>query len=242
VSVNRELSESGYAVVNGLIADDVLPALRVEADRLLSDASGRGGARNALGKSELLRDLALIGPPATLAAAVLGDGTRPTKLTVYDKTPQANWKVPWHQDLTIAVAARIDVPGFGPWSVKDGVVHVQPPPEVLQQVVAIRLHLDDTSTSNGALHVLPGTHRLGRVTDRQISSLRRDTVEVICPVPAGGALLMSPLLLHASSASTIPGRRRVLHFEYSAAPLPGDLAWAPCRVAPNPSLQVTPPG
>lgn len=38
---------------------------------------------------------------------------RPVKGIVFDKTPAANWKVPWHQDLTICVERRIDVNGFG---------------------------------------------------------------------------------------------------------------------------------
>jgi ectoine hydroxylase-related dioxygenase (phytanoyl-CoA dioxygenase family) len=224
--VKKALGDSGFAVVEQLIDSDTIAVLREEADALLRESAGRGGARNVLGKSSLLRNLATSGEPARLAASILGRSSRPTKLTIFDKTPHANWKVPWHQDLTIAVAARADVPGFGPWSVKDGVVHVQPPVLVLQQILAIRLHLDDTPPSNGALRVLPGTHRLGRVTESQIDALRNDTPAVVCPVSAGGAMLMSPLLLHASSQATVPCRRRVLHFEYSAAPLPEDLVWA----------------
>lgn len=225
-TVKAEVLESGFVVIDELVAADALPALRAEADCILYDSAGRGGARNVLRKSALLHELAFNGPPATAAAAILGGQPQPTKLTVFDKTPHANWKVPWHQDLTIAVGARAHVAGFGPWSVKDGVVHVQPPVEVLQQILAIRLHLDDTPTSNGALRVLAGTHRLGRIAESQSAALRRDRPEVVCPVNAGGAMLMSPLLLHASSAAAAPSRRRVLHFEYSRAALPGILAWA----------------
>jgi ectoine hydroxylase-related dioxygenase (phytanoyl-CoA dioxygenase family) len=96
----------------------------------------------------------------------------------------------------------------------------------LEQVIALRLHLDDTPAENGALRVLPGTHKLGRLSNRKIALLRRETQEVVCAVPAGGAMLMSPLLLHASSASDAPSRRRVLHVEFSAALLPGGLKWA----------------
>jgi phytanoyl-CoA dioxygenase PhyH len=225
-AVKKELLEAGFAVIEELASADDVHALREEADRLLRGSAGRGGARNVLHRSESLNRLAFSGPPARVAASLLGAQARPTKLTVFDKTTRANWKVPWHQDLTIAVAARADLPGFGPWSLKDGVVHVQPPVEVLRQILAIRLHLDDTPASNGALRVLAGTHRLGRISEAQIASLRRDHPEVVCAVRAGGAMLMSPLLLHASSAADIPSRRRVLHFEYSAAALPGSLAWA----------------
>lgn len=220
------LITTGYMVIENLMPLEDLPRLRNEVDRLLLASTSRGGARNVLSKSPLLRDLAAAGPPARAAAAILGSAAQPTKLTLFDKTADANWKVPWHQDLTIAVAERRKVPGFGPWSVKDDVLHVQPPTSVLEQVLAIRLHLEDTPASNGALRVVPGSHRFGRLSAAQVAALRRQGPEQECEIPAGGAMLMSPLLLHASSASQSPSRRRVLHFEYSAVPLPEGLAWA----------------
>lgn len=216
---------SGFLLLSALISSDELLQLHAEVDRLLEESESRGGVRNVLGKSPFLHDLATSGPPARAAETFLGPGARPVKLTIFDKTPQANWKVPWHQDLTISVQERKDVPGFGPWTIKDGVPHVQPPVAILEQVLALRLHLDDTPAENGALRVLPGTHKLGRLSDQAIASLRRETQEVVCEVPAGGAMLMSPLLLHASSASEAPSRRRVLHFELSAVRLPGGLEW-----------------
>ena len=62
----------------------------------------------------MLRSLSDDGPPALLARALLGSSARPVKVTVFDKTPAANWKVPWHQDLTIAVRERRDAEGSAP--------------------------------------------------------------------------------------------------------------------------------
>lgn len=216
---------SGFVLLPDLISPDELFRLRDEADRLLGESTHRGGVRNVLDKSPYLHALATSGPPSRAVETLLG-GARPSKLTIFDKTPYANWKVPWHQDLTISVQERRDVPGFGPWTIKDGVPNVQPPVSVLEQVIAVRVHLDDTPEENGALRVLPGTHKLDRLSERQIAALRQQTQEVVCAVPAGGAMLMSPLLLHASSASESPAHRRVLHFEFTAALLPGGLAWA----------------
>jgi hypothetical protein len=220
-----EFERLGFAVLDQVLSPRELADLRIEVNRLLATSRHRGGVRNVLDKSPFLRAVATTGPPARLVKTVL-PSARPTKLTIFDKTPHANWKVPWHQDLTITVRERHEVPGFGPWSTKDGLPHVQPPVDVLQQTLAIRLHLDDTPPSNGALRVLAGTHSMGRLSDDQISLLRDRLPETVCPVVAGGAMLMSPLLLHASSVSQTPSRRRVLHFEYSAAVLPEDLAWA----------------
>lgn len=224
--LHEDLEHFGFAIVDRLVPDSDLVELRDEVDGLLAAAPGGGGVRNALGKSTTLRKLATVGAPARLAEGLLGPAARPIKLTVFDKTPRANWKVPWHQDLTIAVTTRQEIEGFGSWSVKDGVPHVQPPVSILGNILAIRLHLDDTPPTNGALRVLPGTHKLGRLSDSEIAALRGELTETLCAVAAGGAMLMSPLLLHASSPAVTPGRRRVLHFEYSAAQLPEGLFWA----------------
>ena len=225
-SLKEDFEQRGFAVIERLVAAEVVETLRTEVDRLLSASGHRAGVRNALSSSSTLAHFAHSSQLAELARHFLGPSAQPTKLTVFDKTAAANWKVPWHQDLTISVRERRDVSGFAAWSVKDGVPHVQPPVRVLQQIVAIRLHLDDTPLQNGALRVLAGTHRLGRLSDEQVTQLRKQLPECVCAVPAGGAMLMSPLLLHASKPSEHPVRRRVLHFEYSAASLPEGLAWA----------------
>jgi hypothetical protein len=143
----------------------------------------------------------------------------------FDKSPKVNWLVPWHQDLTIAVRENLDVPGYGPWSVKDGIPHVQPPVAVLESMITLRLHLDDTDETNGVLRVLPGTHRRGKLTAAEIAAARQDVTEFLCTATQGDAYLMRPLLLHASSRSTSDRHRRVLHFEYAGCELSGGLAW-----------------
>lgn len=143
----------------------------------------------------------------------------------FDKSPDANWFVGWHQDLTIALRARADIPGFSLWTVKDGIPHAQPPVELLERMLTVRLHLDDADSSNGALRVIPGSHRHGILSSERIDELAALQSEVLCRATAGDALLMRPLLLHASSRSRSPRRRRVLHVEYSCYDLPAGLVW-----------------
>ena len=121
--------------------------------------------------------------------------------------------------------ARIDTPGFTAWSIKDGVHHVHPPAEILEGMLAVRIHLDDCGPDNGPLRVLSGTHRRGRLSDAQIAEAHNAHAEVVCTVKAGGAVLMRPLLVHASSAARTPAHRRVLHIDFAAADLPNGLRW-----------------
>lgn len=221
-----DFERDGFLILPFKVEDPTLAMLRAEADCLLQDSEERGGARNALVRSRVFRDWAEEASLAATASALLGEGAAATKLTVFDKSPSANWKVPWHQDLTISLAERREVEGFGPWSVKHGIPHVQPPLVALQQTIALRVHLDSTPQENGALRVLAGSHRMGRLNQEQIAELRGRLPEVACAVLEGGIMAMSPLLVHASSPATSPSRRRVLHYEFSSFELPAGLAWA----------------
>jgi ectoine hydroxylase-related dioxygenase (phytanoyl-CoA dioxygenase family) len=89
----------------------------------------------------------------------------------------------------------------------------------------MRLHLDATDEANGALRVIAGSHRHGRLESNVMRNLKQRSEVVLCRVPKGGALLMRPLLVHASSAGSQPTHRRVIHLEFSADHLPGGLEW-----------------
>ena len=159
------------------------------------------------------------------AELVLGRDALAVRAILFDKTLATNWRVAWHQDLTIAVRSRRDVEGYERWSVKHGVTHVQPPVDVLESMVALRLHLDACDVEDGALRVVPGTHERGRIAAEEVRELSRNAV-IAAPAPRGSLLLMRPLLLHASSPARVPHHRRVLHLEFARGSLPPGLDWA----------------
>ena len=213
----------GFAIVPDAISptgvDDLLSALPSSVE----DA-GRGGMRN-LFEIPAIGELARHSTVREAARAVLGRDCFAVRALLFDKTPSANWKVGWHQDVTIAVAERCNVPGFGPWSVKAGVVHVQAPREILENMVAVRVHLDLCGADNGPVRVLPGSHRVGKLAADGIEAVRGQIDSVTCIVPRGGLLVMRPLLLHTSSPATVPGHRRVVHIEFATGELPEGLSW-----------------
>jgi ectoine hydroxylase-related dioxygenase (phytanoyl-CoA dioxygenase family) len=160
-----------------------------------------------------------------LARPYLDGPPVPVRGILFDKSPDANWLVPWHQDLTIAVRERFEAEGFSAWSKKDGIPHVQPPVALLEQMLTIRLHLDGADETNGALRIISGTHRLGKLSAGEAASARAERSEHVCCVQAGDAVLMRPLVLHASSKARSPKHRRVLHLEYAGFDLPVAMAW-----------------
>ena len=124
----------------------------------------------------------------------------------------------------IAVRQKLEIPGYRGWSQKAGVWQVQPPAEVLANMIAVRIHLDDCDTHNGPLRVLPGSHRHGWLDDR-LDEWKNRVVEVVCTVKRGGIVAMCPLILHASAPSEAPAHRRVIHIEFAGEELPSGLEW-----------------
>lgn len=220
----ERVETEGFAVVPKVLTADEVRAL-CEATANLRDEGRRGGVRNLLARCPEVRALAQSAPIRNLVEPVLGPAAFAARGILFDKTPDANWKVPWHQDLTIAVEGRLEVAGYGPWSVKDGVQHVQPPAAVLEGMLAVRIHLDDCGADNGPLRVIPGSHREGRLSDEQVLRWQESVPPVLCMVDKGGVLLMRPLLLHASSPAASPAHRRVIHIEFASCRLPEGLQW-----------------
>lgn len=218
----KQLRTEGWASMTPLLPADLLDKLTIEITAMVGDE--RGGTRNLL-ELPIVRDLANAGPVRGIAESVLGERCFAVRGILFDKTPTANWKVVWHQDLSIAVRERIDVDGFGPWSVKEGVPHVQPPTEILERMLAVRIHLDDCGPENGPVRVIPRTHRAGRLSPTTIDVWRAQHSAIDCVVARGAILAFFPLLLHASSASRRPEHRRVIHLEFAATDLPGGLEW-----------------
>jgi len=118
------------------------------------------------------------------------------------------------------VSDKAEIEGWGPWTLKDGVHHVQPPLEILNNMVTFRIHLDDTNESNGCLKLIAGSHHQGVMTHNEIQDYIKDKTATYCSAKAGSALIMRPHVLHASSKAISPSQRRVLHLEYCGYDLP----------------------
>lgn len=223
------LLADGCERLHQVVDEGKILALRREAESLKMDTKETsrrvGGGRQVLERCPLLAEMAWGGILHDVACRFLGDRARPVRGLYFDKTPEANWRVPWHQDITLAVRERREIEGFGPWSVKDGIVHVQPPEVILENMVTLRLHLDECPEANGALRVLPGSHRYGRLDAEAIARMRQTGDGIVCEADAGDIIAMRPLTLHASSPASVPGHRRVFHIEYAAQKNPAPLEW-----------------
>lgn len=165
------------------------------------------------------------GSVGEIPASVLGLDCRPVRAILFDKSRDQNWSLGWHQDRTIAVKQRIDIDGFGPWSVKSSMVHVEPPFEFLSGMLTVRVHLDAVPVTNAPLLIAPGSHKRGRIPTAEIAEVVRDCGIVACLAEAGDLWLYATPILHASEAAIEPRHRRVLQVDYATGDLPGGLEW-----------------
>jgi len=210
----ESIQQMGFAVLPALFSSEQVDRLSEEIYELSPEGS-RAGVRHAM---RLAPVSAIAGNHllAEIACEILGTKAFPFRATLFDKSSQSNWLVVWHQDTAVPLRERVEVPGWGPWSVKENIDYAHAPAGTLSQVLALRIHFDDSSAENGPLRVLPRTHTLGVLSDDGIHDLAARITPVDCVVAKGGVVAMRPLLVHASSKSRSEIPRRVLHIEYAA--------------------------
>jgi len=214
------IQKQGFGIIPGILEPKEVEGL-LDVFSSVDLPRSRAGVRHAMrlpAVTAIAQDARLM----EIARETLGRGAFPFRATLFDKSPTANWLVVWHQDTALPLQERREAPGWGPWSVKDGVIYAHAPESALGQVLALRVHLDDSTAENGPLRVLPGTHTLGVLTDEALHDLSTQIAAVDCVVPQGGVLAMRPLIVHASSKSQVENPRRVLHIEYATSAVIAD--------------------
>jgi ectoine hydroxylase-related dioxygenase (phytanoyl-CoA dioxygenase family) len=205
-------TEAGFFIHEKVFAKEEVTSLFAA----VSDVPhSRAGSRHLM-SSPAVRVLASDRRLLQIAEIALTSTPIPFRATLFDKLPIANWKVAWHQDTALPLTKRIESAGWGPWSIKDGIHYAHAPTRALEQVVALRVHLDPSLAENGPLRVIPKTHQLAVLSDGEVATIAHGSKSVECLGGIGSVLMMRPMLIHASSKSESEIPRRVLHLEYAS--------------------------
>jgi len=213
-SARALLERDGRVWFRGLLSDDDLSGY----DDAL-DSTGNVGGRLAL-------DAGLVSTLSSRLVAQLDAGPlRATRMVAFTKSEAGNWGVPWHQDCVIAVSDRTEVPGFGNWSQKRGVWHCEPPVSILEEMLFVRVHLDDAMAEAGAMQIAVGSHRLGRVAFAKAEAAAMTFPIEDTQAQRGDVLVMHMLLLHRSLPAQVPQSRRVMRVDFARSDLPAPLNW-----------------
>lgn len=219
--MNAHIDSQGFALYPAVLDSNTVAQLTQQ----LQNEGSLHGIRDVLNKYPIVRQLAESETILNLVQSVLGENARPVKALYFNKTLGHNWNVAWHQDLNITVKQQIYMSGFHRWSVKQGIYHVQPPTSLLENMLTLRIHLDNATKDNGALQVISGSHKHGKIAKEDLNNKIEQGEIIICEAQAGDVLLMRPLLLHASHKNLSLNQRRVIHIEFTAQALPEPLQW-----------------
>lgn len=218
------LERKGLALVPSVIDESVRLDLLRDMQKSVSPVAA--GVRDVTRKIDSVRSLTHSKMIRALVEPVLGSSARLVRSILFNKSEDANWQVAWHQDLAIAVEKRVEIDGFTCWSIKNGTPHVQPPVQILEHMLNVRVHLDDADETNGALWVSPGSHHLGRIPANEAAGTANHLGTQLCAAAAGDVLLFRPLTLHASKKAISNHPRRVIHLEFAGVALPLPLKWS----------------
>lgn len=204
--------DSGFGIWSSIVSSD-------DCEEIIDSFSTRPFTNRRAGIRHLIEDpivSSVASDPrlVSIAKEFIGPSVIPYRATLFNKSSKVNWLVTWHQDTALPLQDKFDAHDWGPWSIKEGVHYAHAPNSVLSRVVALRLCLDDSTELNGPLRVVPGTHKLGVLSDSQVIEIARENKTVTCTATRGSIIAMRPLLIHASSKLTVDQPRRVLHIEY----------------------------
>ncbi|MBW1296360.1 phytanoyl-CoA dioxygenase family protein [Aquimarina litoralis] len=224
-----ELEENGYSVLSDLYSDDEISQILACIENAEQDRNSFMKTKDLFAIRQLIKNVPklnklLFNKKLTELISNISESKYfLTKAIYFDKPGESNWFVAYHQDLSISVDKKADLEYYSNWTFKKGQYGVQPPIQILEDTITIRIHLDKTDKNNGALKVIPKSHLNGIVrTDSKDWSIDE---EFICEVEKGGAMLMKPLTLHASNRTTNGKKRRVIHLEFNRHNLTKPLDW-----------------
>jgi len=226
----QDLLDIGFSVVNNVYSLDEVKTILEAIDNVDSSKDTFRKTNDLFAIRQFLRevpstfDLIFTERLKKIITQVIGDNFFVVKSIYFDKPETSNWYVSYHQDLTISVDKKLEIKNYGPWTTKQNQFAVQPPIEILENIVTIRIHLDDTDENNGALRVVPKSHSKKIYRPETINW--EEEIEHTCIVKKGGLMLMKPLTLHSSSRTINNKKRRVIHIEFSNKELPKELNWA----------------
>jgi len=219
MSLRAKLETEGFAWVRGALSDNVLKELDLALE-MESKAGHRLSPESELAKA-LHENVTLRGIAEDIECLPY-----PVRIVAFDKSQDANWALPWHQDRVIAVREKIDFPGYELWTRKSDIWHCEPPISLLEDMFFMRIHLDDSDINNGCLELAPATHKLGKIAAGAARDIAEKSGPFLCPARRGDILLVSALTLHKSSVSSCTATRRAIRVDYSSQNLPMPLNWA----------------
>lgn len=195
----RCLDEDGFVVLENYMGYELLAALRRRVEELFAEEGTSAGSEfkqepgarrlaNLVDKGTIFHDV--ITMPRLLACVrqVLGPEFKLSSMNARSANPHSDWTQPLHADM----GAIADEKGY--WVCN-----------------AVWL-LDDFTTENGAIRMVPGSHRRGQLPQQALTDpSARHPQEILLTGKAGTVVVMNAHLWHGGTANRTAAPRTALH-------------------------------
>lgn len=198
----RQLDEGGYLPLEGFMPPPLLDALRQGVEALFVAEGDRAGAEfkqeaqtrrlaNLVNKGAVFEQI--VAMPRLLACVrhVLGAAVKLSSLNARSANPNQDWVQPLHADMGALPDER------GDW------------------VCNTVWMLDDFTAENGAIRMVPGSHRWGRLPqDALADPTAPHPDEVLLTGSAGTVVVMNAHMWHGALANRTGRPRTAVHAFY----------------------------
>lgn len=210
----------GYEHLSGVLPMDQVNRLR---DALAeTPQEQKAGERSADKVFPIVQELVSDPNLMRIAEGYLTGNISIVQVKLFESTPAKAW----HQERNVVLNRKVDVADWGPWHEQCGVQYVQPPIEVLDNMVTLRLQLDAANEKSGYLRIIPRSHNTGLMSDEEIKAYAASHESIDCFTEAGDVFAMRPHVLQKTCEGSDGSARRVLQIEYCGYKLPAELEWA----------------
>jgi hypothetical protein len=198
----RRLNEDGFLALEGFVDAGLLVRLRTRLEQLFAEEGAAAGTEfkqepgcrrlaNLVDKGDVFREVIALPRLLEYVACVLGPDYKLSSLNARSINPGGERVQPLHADMSAVADER------GPW------------------VCNTVWMLDDFTSDNGALRVVPGSHRFGQLPTQALADPLADHPDqVLVTGPAGTVLVINAHLWHAGTANQSPRPRTALHAFY----------------------------
>jgi ectoine hydroxylase-related dioxygenase (phytanoyl-CoA dioxygenase family) len=198
----RQLDEDGYLVLEAFMDPELLAALRQRVEELFAEEGERAGEEfkqeqqtrrlaNLVNKGELFRQVIALPGLLEYVRNVLGPEIKLSSLNARSANPHSSWVQPLHADM----GAVPDENGY--W------------------VCNTVWLLDDFTTENGAIRMVPGSHRWRKLPQEALEEPSAPhPEEVLLTGTAGSVVVMNAHMWHGATANRTGAPRTAMHAFY----------------------------
>jgi len=204
----QELAETGFAVLEDYMGDSLLDQMRQRVDQLFLEEGSAAGAEfkteenarrlaNLVDKGEVFRDAIVRPEMLELVETVLGTEFKLSSLNVRSANPRSASVQPFHVDMGLLPDKR----GYA--------------------VCNCVWMLDDFTVENGALRVIPGSHKWGKKPQQELADpYAPHPLELLVTGRAGTVVVMNAHAWHGGTANRTGKERRALHSFFCRRDIP----------------------